>query len=188
MDKIFLINIIIKLFKKNKYTNMLVELYYKYKEVFDYLFFGVLVTIVNFVSYYIPSNIFHIDKIVSNVIAFVISVIFAYFVNKVYVFETPWDNLKETLRKYDIITEKMASVEELKNKEISELKGLLDTITKENEALKAEISENKTKDDSKDTQSQEKPQPADTQKRVLDILNGDDEDSREKQNVKRHKD
>ena len=35
MDKIFLINIIIKLFKKNKYTNMLVELYYKYKEVFD---------------------------------------------------------------------------------------------------------------------------------------------------------
>lgn len=98
------------------------------------------------------------------------------------------DNLKETLRKYDIIIEKMASVEELKNKEISELKGLLDTITKENEALKAEISENKTKDDSKDTQSQEKPQPADTQKRVLDILNGDDEDSREKQNVKRHKD
>lgn len=98
------------------------------------------------------------------------------------------DNLKETLRKYDIITEKMASVEELKNKEISELKGLLDTITKENEALKAEISENKTKDDSKNTQSQEKPQPADTQKRVLDILNGDDEDSREKQNVKRHKD
>lgn len=98
------------------------------------------------------------------------------------------DNLKETLIKYDIITEKMASVEELKNKEISELRGLLDTITKENEALKAEISENKTKDDSKDTQSQEKPQPADTQKRVLDILNGDDEDSREKQNVKRHKD
>ena len=98
MDKIFLINIIIKLFKKNKYTNMLVELYYKYKEVFDYLFFGVLVTIVNFVSYYIPSNIFHIDKIVSNVIAFVISVIFAYFVNKVYVFETPWDNLKGTIK------------------------------------------------------------------------------------------
>lgn len=98
------------------------------------------------------------------------------------------DNLKETLIKYDIITEKMASVEELKNKEISELRGLLDTITKENEALKAEISENKTKDDSKDTQSQEKPQPADTQKRVLDILNGDDEDSGEKQNVKRHKD
>ena len=107
MDKIFLINIIIKLFKKNKYTNMLVELYYKYKEVFDYLFFGVLVTIVSIVfiliisifgSYYIPSNIFQIDKIVSNVIAFVISVIFAYFVNKVYVFETPWDNLKETLK------------------------------------------------------------------------------------------
>lgn len=98
MDKIFLINIIIKLFKKNKYTNMLVELYYNYKEVFDYLFFGVLVTIVNFVSYYIPSNIFRIDKIVSNVIAFVISVIFAYFVNKVYVFETPWDNLRETIK------------------------------------------------------------------------------------------
>lgn len=98
------------------------------------------------------------------------------------------DNLNETLRKYDIITEKMASIEELKNKEISELKGLLDTLTKENEALKAEISKSQIKDDSKDIQSQEKLQPADTQKRVLDILNGDDEDSREKQNVKRHKD
>lgn len=39
MDKIFIINIILKFFKKNKYTNMLIELYYKYKEIFNYLFF-----------------------------------------------------------------------------------------------------------------------------------------------------
>lgn len=98
MDKIFFINIIIKLFKKNKYTNILVDLYYKFKEIFDYLFFGVTITIVNFISYYIPANLMGVDKILSNAIAFVISVIFAYFVNKVYVFETPWGKIKEIIK------------------------------------------------------------------------------------------
>lgn len=100
MDKIFLINIIIKLFRKNKYTNLLVELYYKYKEIFDYLFFGGLVTIVNFISYYIPANIIGVDKIVSNLIAFIISVIFAYVVNKEYVFETKWEGIQNVFKEF----------------------------------------------------------------------------------------
>lgn len=100
MDKIFLINIIIKLFRKNKYTNILVELYYKYKEIFDYLFFGGLVTIVNFISYYIPANIIGVDKIVSNLIAFIISVIFAYVVNKEYVFETKWEGIQNIFKEF----------------------------------------------------------------------------------------
>lgn len=100
MDKIFLINIIIKLFRKNKYTNLLVELYYKYKEIFDYLFFGGLVTIINFISYYIPANIIGVDKIVSNLIAFIISVIFAYVVNKEYVFETKWEGIKNVFKEF----------------------------------------------------------------------------------------
>lgn len=100
MDKIFLINIIIKLFRKNKYTNLLVELYYKYKEIFDYLFFGGLVTIINFISYYIPANIIGVDKIVSNLIAFIISVIFAYVVNKEYVFETKWEGIQNVFKEF----------------------------------------------------------------------------------------
>ena len=100
MDKIFLINIIIKLFRKNKYTNILVELYYKYKEIFDYLFFGGLVTIVNFISYYISANIIGVDKIVSNLIAFIISVIFAYVVNKEYVFETKWEGIQNVFKEF----------------------------------------------------------------------------------------
>lgn len=100
MDKIFLINIIIKLFRKNKYTNLLVELYYKYKEIFDYLFFGGLVTIVNFISYYIPANTIGVDKIVSNLIAFIISVIFAYVVNKEYVFETKWEGIQNVFKEF----------------------------------------------------------------------------------------
>lgn len=100
MDKIFLINIIIKLFKKNKYTSLLVELYYKYKEIFDYLFFGGLVTIINFISYYIPANIIGVDKIVSNLIAFIISVIFAYVVNKEYVFETKWEGIQNVFKEF----------------------------------------------------------------------------------------
>ncbi len=33
------------------------RLYKKYKEIINYLFFGGCTTIVNFISYYIPSNL-----------------------------------------------------------------------------------------------------------------------------------
>ena len=92
------------------------------------------------------------------------------------------ENLSETLKKYDILTEKFANVEELKNKEISELKDLLEKITKENEALKAKLE--------KSTPSKEKEEPNEdlSKKRVLDILNGDDDDDGDtNKNVKKHK-
>ena len=45
------------------------ELYNKYKEVINYLIFGVLATIVNFVSYYISARVFRIHEVVSSGIA-----------------------------------------------------------------------------------------------------------------------
>ena len=64
------------------------ELYIKYKEIINYLFFGGCTTVVNFVSYYIPSNLLGIDEIVSNIIAWIVSVLFAYITNKLWVFES----------------------------------------------------------------------------------------------------
>lgn len=66
----------------------IVEFIKKYREVIMYLIFGVLTTIVNIASYLIFTKIFNLDYLISNVIAWVLSVLFAYITNKIYVFES----------------------------------------------------------------------------------------------------
>lgn len=98
------------------------------------------------------------------------------------------ENLSETLKKYDILTEKFASVEEVKNKEISELKEILEALKAENEALKAKIDEAKTQ--SKEEKAAVAENKDISKKRVLDILNSDDDDEggEKNKNVRKHKD
>ena len=60
----------------------------KYRELISYLFFGVLTTAVNFVVYLPVYNILGLSASVSNMIAWVVAVVFAYFVNKIYVFRS----------------------------------------------------------------------------------------------------
>ena len=56
------------------------------KETFLYLVFGVLCTLLNIITYKI-CTMFNIYYIVSNIIAWLISVIFAFYTNKYFVFE-----------------------------------------------------------------------------------------------------
>lgn len=74
------------------------ELYNKYKEVINYLIFGVLATIVNFVSYYISARVFRIDEVVSSGIAWFLSVLFAYITNRIFVFESKKSGVKEVIK------------------------------------------------------------------------------------------
>lgn len=68
--------------------------YIKYKEVINYLIFGVLTTLVNFVVYIILTKALGEDEVFSNVIAWIVSVLFAYITNKIYVFESKTEGLK----------------------------------------------------------------------------------------------
>ena len=63
------------------------ELFTKYREMILYLFFGGCTTLVNIVSYYICSRI-GMGTALSTVIAWVLSVLFAYVTNRKYVFES----------------------------------------------------------------------------------------------------
>ena len=65
------------------------KLFEKYKELITYVVFGVLTTLVNFVCFWLFNKILG-DKLylLSNIIAWVISVIFAYVTNKLWVFES----------------------------------------------------------------------------------------------------
>lgn len=63
------------------------ELLIKYREMILYLFFGGCTTLVNIVSYYICSRI-GMGTAISTVIAWVLSVLFAYITNRKFVFES----------------------------------------------------------------------------------------------------
>lgn len=73
------------------------ELYEKYKEIISYLFFGGLTTVVNFIVYFLFANVFNIDKVASNAIAWVVAVLFAFVTNKIFVFNHHSENAKEFL-------------------------------------------------------------------------------------------
>lgn len=64
------------------------ELLLKYKEVIMYLIFGVLTTVVNIVVYYIMADMLQIHYMISNIVAWFLSVLFAYVTNRKYVFES----------------------------------------------------------------------------------------------------
>lgn len=60
----------------------------KYWDILTYLFFGVLTTVVNYVIYLPVYNILGLSAAVSNTIAWVVAVAFAYLTNKPFVFKS----------------------------------------------------------------------------------------------------
>ena len=60
----------------------------KYWDVLNYLFFGVLTTVVNYLVYLPCCNLLGISAALSNVIAWVVAVAFAYLTNKPWVFKS----------------------------------------------------------------------------------------------------
>lgn len=69
--------------------NKIKELFKKYEELILYVVFGALTTLVNFVAFWLLNKVLG-DKLylVNNVIAWFVSVVFAYVTNKLWVFES----------------------------------------------------------------------------------------------------
>jgi len=67
----------------------MIEKYFeKYKSVISYLFFGVLTTLVNIVTYNALYYKLDVSNVKSNIVAWVLAVLFAYITNKLYVFNS----------------------------------------------------------------------------------------------------
>lgn len=69
-------------------SNKMRDLFFKYKEIILYLFFGVLTTGVNYAIYFPLVNYCSMAASVSNMIAWVGAVIFAFATNKPFVFQS----------------------------------------------------------------------------------------------------
>ena len=63
-------------------------LIHKYWDVLSYLFFGGLTTVVNYLVYLPCYNLLQLSAAVSNMIAWVVAVAFAYLTNKPFVFKS----------------------------------------------------------------------------------------------------
>lgn len=66
----------------------ILELLKKHEEIISYLFFGGLTTVVNYLVYLPCYNLLGISGAVSNVIAWIAAVAFAYLTNKPFVFKS----------------------------------------------------------------------------------------------------
>lgn len=67
------------------------------KEVILYIAFGILTTIVNLGSFYVMNSILQWNENISNIIAILLAVIFAYITNKDLVFHSEADSFKERI-------------------------------------------------------------------------------------------
>ena len=79
------------------------KLIVKYWDILSYLFFGVLTTAVNYLVYLPCYNWLHLSASISNVIAWVVAVAFAYVTNKPFVFKShdwSWKTVGPELTKF----------------------------------------------------------------------------------------
>lgn len=85
--------------------NKCIDLYKKYKEVINYLIFGVLTTIISLAVYYIlvftilnPDNAIELQ--IANIISWIAGVTFAYITNRKFVFNSKNNNLKKEISSF----------------------------------------------------------------------------------------
>jgi putative flippase GtrA len=76
------------------------SLFFKYREAILYIVFGGLTTLINIVVYGICTQLLHLSTGVSNALAWVLSVLFAYVTNRKWVFESTARRPKELLREF----------------------------------------------------------------------------------------
>ena len=86
------------MFEKSK------SLYDKYKEIILYIIFGGFTTLVNFVIYFVLTNLFSINYLISNFAAWIGAVIFAFFTNKKYVFNANNTELFNYIKEFVMFT------------------------------------------------------------------------------------
>lgn len=72
----------------------------KYKEIIMFGIFGILTTLINVISFYIFH--FYINYLLSNAIAWLISILFAYITNRMYVFNSTVSGLKNIIKEFNL--------------------------------------------------------------------------------------
>lgn len=78
----------------------ILNLYYRHREMVDYIFFGGLTTLVNIVVFFIFDTLFGWPYLIANAIAIILSILFAYVTNKLYVFKSSAKSFRENVYEF----------------------------------------------------------------------------------------
>ncbi|AMP21387.1 hypothetical protein AZF37_01900 [endosymbiont 'TC1' of Trimyema compressum] len=70
------------------------------KRLLLYVVFGVLTTAVNIFLFWLLADVLHVQYLISNLLAIVVSILFAYITNKWYVFKSKTETRKELIREF----------------------------------------------------------------------------------------
>lgn len=63
-------------------------MYKKYEEGLNYLIFGFLAFVLNYVLYYVFESLFHINYLIATGLSWLLTVVFAYWTNRTFVFKS----------------------------------------------------------------------------------------------------
>ena len=80
------------------------NLFFKYKEQILYILFGGFTTVVNIVTFTLCADVLDMGTYVANLIAWILSVAFAYITNKLWVFESKTTDFKSLVREITTFT------------------------------------------------------------------------------------
>ncbi|MCM1088654.1 MAG: GtrA family protein [Muribaculaceae bacterium] len=76
------------------------DLYKKYEEGINYLIFGFLAFVLNYVLYYVFESLLHTDYMWATAISWVLTVIFAYWTNRTFVFKSKNQGKQSLLKEF----------------------------------------------------------------------------------------
>ena len=80
--------------------DLIKKLIIKYKGIILYGIFGVLTTALNIAVYYVCYNVVGISNVVSTILAWIAGVLFAFFTNKIWVFDSKSFTTKLLLKEF----------------------------------------------------------------------------------------
>ena len=83
---------------EKKIIKFIMSIYNKFEEIIDYLIIGALTTIISIITYFIFARICNINYMISNIISWIISILFAYVTNKTIVFKSEVKEKKQLLK------------------------------------------------------------------------------------------
>jgi len=87
-----------------KIWNRGVDIYRKYQEGIDYLFWGGVAFVLSMVLFYIFANMMMIEEQIANVITWIICVIFTYLTNRTFVFKSRTTGARAIIKEFTEFT------------------------------------------------------------------------------------
>jgi len=80
--------------------NWIIKLIEKNREFIEYLVFGVMTTVVNIVVFFLLDTGLQVPYLIANAFAIIISILFAFFTNKKYVFKSKSPSMKVAFKEF----------------------------------------------------------------------------------------